>query len=326
MKSTIPILTLSSAGRSLTAVLGGVAILLGACSTNPTTGRSQLDLLSKSDEIKMGVDSKPEMLKEYGGEVSNAEARAYVSNLGHKLAAQTEGDNPGLPWEFTLLNSDVINAFALPGGKVFVSKGLATKMTNEAQLAGVLGHEIGHVTARHINDKIARQTGASIGLSVVGAVIGGGGDLVTGLAGQAVQISLLTYDRGQETEADTLGMRYMVKCYYNPIGQLQVMEILKKEAGAGGKQPEFLSTHPLPESRIQAIQKLLDTEYKYTQNNPQYALNAESFKTQFLPKLAAMAHQDGLAAAGIGAVVEDDGNPYPFLPDLRMLGVAAFVD
>jgi len=301
-----------------TMALAMLASALGACSTNPTTGRSQFDILSRDDEIKMGVNSKPEMVKEYGGEVKNADARAYVTNLGTQLAAHTEGDNPSLPWEFTLLDSEVINAFALPGGKVFVSKGLAIKMTNEAQLAGVLGHEIGHVTARHINDKVARQAGASLGTSILAAVIGGGGDAIGGLAG----VGLLSFDRNQENEADTLGMRYMVKCFYNPIGQLQVMEILKKEAGTPN-QPEFLSTHPIPDTRIKRIQQIIETDYKYTQNNPEYKLNAEQFKTQFLPKLAALQHEDSLAAAGIGARVETDSNPFPLMPDWRMMSVAA---
>lgn len=299
---------------------GVAALVIGACSTNPTTGRTQLDMLSREDEIKMGIDSKPEMLKEYGGEVPNADARAYVTNLGKQLAAQTEGDNPSLPWEFTLLNSDVINAFALPGGKVFVSKGLAIKMTNEAQLAGVLGHEVGHVTARHINERVTRQAGASVGITILSAVIGGGGDAISGLAGQAVQVTLLSFDRDQENEADTLGMRYMVKIFYNPIGQLQVMEILKREAGTPN-QPEFLSTHPIPDTRIKRIQQIIETDYKFTQNNPQFKLNAEQFKTQFLPKLAALVREDALASAGIGTAVQDDGNPFPLLPDVRMLGV-----
>ena len=304
-----------------TLAAASLTIGLAACSTNPTTGRSQLNMLSREDEIKMGVDSKPEMLTEYGGEVPNPDARAYVTNLGKQLAAFTEGDNPSLPWEFTLLNSDVINAFALPGGKVFVSKGLAIKMTNEAQMAGVLGHEIGHVTARHINERVTRQAGASVGITVLSAVIGGGGDAISGLAGQAVQVTLLSFDRDQENEADSLGMRYMVKAFYNPIGQLQVMEILKKEAGTPN-QPEFLSTHPIPDTRIKRIQQIIETDYKFTQNNPQYKLNAEQFKTQFLPKLAALVQEDALASAGIGTHVEDDGNPFPLMPDWRMMGVA----
>lgn len=311
-----------SALRSFWMLAGAMlSLTLGACSTNPTTGRSQLNMLSRDDEIKMGVDAKPEMLTEYGGEVPNAEARAYVTNLGKQLAAFTEGDNPSLPWEFSLLNSEVINAFALPGGKVFVSKGLAIKMTNEAQLAGVLGHEIGHVTARHINERVTRQAGASVGITILSAVIGGGGDAISGLAGQAVQVTLLSFDRDQENEADSLGMRYMVKAFYNPIGQLQVMEILKKEAGTPN-QPEFLSTHPIPDTRIKRIQQIIETDYKYTQNNPQYKLNAEQFKTQFLPKLAALVQQDTLASAGIGTQVQDDGNPFPLMPDWRMLGAA----
>ena len=98
------------------------------------------------------------------------------------------------------------------------------------------------------------------------------------------------------------------------------MEILKKEAG-GSNQPEFLSTHPIPDTRIKRIQQIIDTQYKYTQNNAQYKLNAEQFQTQFLPKLAALEHRDNLAAAGFGAVIEDDPNPFPFMPDWRAMGL-----
>ncbi|HEX8875249.1 MAG TPA: M48 family metallopeptidase [Phycisphaerales bacterium] len=293
---------------------------LGACSTNPTTGRSQLNLLSRDDEVRLGTDARPQMLQEYGGEVKNAELRNYVIEIGKKLAAQTEADNPSLPWEFALLDSDVINAFAIPGGKVFVSRGLAAKMTNEAQMAGVLGHEIGHVTARHINEKMTRTTFANAGLGIIGAAIGGGGDAVTGLAGQAVQLSLLSYDRGQESEADELGMRYMTKVGYNPAGQLQVMQILKAAAGSG-KQPEFLSTHPLPDTRIKRIQELLATKYKDTQNNPAFKTGEAEFKARFLSKLAAIEQQERLADAGIGRVVPPEFNPFPYLPDMRMTAV-----
>lgn len=293
---------------------------LGACSTNPTTGRSQLNLLSRDDEVRLGTDARPQMLQEYGGEVKNAELRNYVIEIGKKLAAQTEADNPSLPWEFALLDSDVINAFAIPGGKVFVSRGLAARMTNEAQMAGVLGHEIGHVTARHINEKMTRSTLANAGLGIIGAAIGGGGDAVTGLAGQAVQLSLLSYDRGQESEADELGMRYMTKVGYNPIGQLQLMQILKAAAG-GERPPEFMSTHPLPETRIKRIEELLATRYKDTQNNPAFKTGEAEFKARFLSKLAALEQQERLADAGIGRVVPPEFNPFPYLPDMRMTAV-----
>src|SRR5882724_635694 len=105
----------------------------------------------------MGAEATPQISKQYGGPVKNAAVQQYVAELGKNLAATTEKDNPKLPWEFTLLDSDVINAFSLPGGKVFFSRGLAVKLQNEAQMAAVLGHEIGHVTARHINDQMTHE-------------------------------------------------------------------------------------------------------------------------------------------------------------------------
>ncbi len=307
-------------GRLSCVVLAFASMGLGACSTNPTTGRSQLNLLSREDEVRLGTDARPQMLNEYGGEVKSEELRNYVIEIGRKLAAQTEGDNPTLPWEFALLDSDVINAFAIPGGKVFVSRGLAARMTNEAQMAGVLGHEIGHVTARHINEKMTRSTLANAGLGIIGVAIGAGGDAIAGLADQAVQLTLLSYDRGQESEADELGMRYMTKVGYNPIGQLQLMQILKAAAGEG-KQPEFMSTHPLPDTRIKRIEELLATRYKDTQNNPAFKIGESEFKSRFLSKLAAVQQQERLADAGIGRVVPMEFNPFPYMPDLRMAAV-----
>lgn len=278
-----------AAVRVLVTGLLGLAFLTG-CETNKTTGRSQFVMMSWQEEISLGTQAKPEMLKEYGGEIKKAELRQYVTSIGNTLAKTTAQDDPGLanlPWEFTLLDSPVINAFALPGGKVFFSLGLAKLMTNEAQMAGVLGHEIGHVTARHSNERFSRASGASVGLGVLGAVLGGsgGGAQLGDLAGQAVQISLMSYSRDQESESDTLGMRYMVRSNYDPIAQSQVMEILKQASG-GAKQPEWLSTHPLPETRIQRCREIVQRDYAYTQNNPQYQLKTNEFKAQFLSKLA----------------------------------------
>ncbi len=269
----------------------GLLMLVG-CTTNPTTGRSQFNALSRSDEIAMGVQAMPSMLKEYGGKVAQQDLQDYVSSIGKKMAAQTEGDAPSLPWEFTLLDSDVINAFALPGGKVFISRGLAERMTNEAQLAGVLGHEIGHVTARHINDQIARETGANIFAQVVGAVAGEAGGAVAQAAPVVINVGgnavLLKYSRDQESEADALGMRYMTKVGYNPIAQRQVMEILQKASKAeGGPGGEFFATHPYPETRIKRITILLEKDYAYTQNNPKFSLYEADFKAKFLSKVHA---------------------------------------
>lgn len=288
MNATTP--TRPARAATFTRITGSLAsaallLTLAACSTNPTTGKSQFNALSRDEEIQMGSENMPQMIQEYGGEVPNPDLRAYVTEVGSKMAAVTESDYPSLPWQFTLLNSEVINAFAMPGGKVFMSVGLMAEMTNEAQLAGVLGHEIGHVTARHINDQIANQTGFQIGASVASIFIpeGAAGAAV----GQAITVGgqtiLLKYGRNQESESDSLGMRYMSKVGYDPKGQLQVMQILARVAGEGGGS-EFFSTHPLPSTRIDRIQKLLDTEYKHTQNNPQYQLKEAEFKQRFLSK------------------------------------------
>ncbi len=293
------------APRALPAFMAALAAaaVLPACSTNPTTGRSQFNALSREEEIAMGTEAQPELTKEYGGEVQNADLQQYVARIGNSLAQQTEGDFPSLPWEFTLLDSDVINAFALPGGKVFMSRGLAEKMTNEAQLAGVLGHEVGHVTARHINDRIAQQIGVGVLTTAAGVAIGAtsdddlvryGAPIAFGVGGQLV---LLSYSRSQELESDRLGVRYMTKVGYDPRGQLQVMEILDEAAGTD-RAASFFATHPDPKARIQQIEKLLQGEYAFTQNNPQFSLKEREFREQFLARLPARAAQPKADASG----------------------------
>lgn len=264
--------------------------LLGACSTNPATGRSQLNLLSRTEEIQIGQEAAPELTIAYGGEVPSQELQAYVTQIGMDLAAQTEADFPSLPWSFTFLNTDVINAFALPGGQVFITRGLVERMDNEAQLAGVLGHEIAHVTARHANNRLSRQLGLSVAAAIGGAVIGDDEDmqlLVNGLVTGA-GVYALTFDRGQESESDLLGMRYMVKAGYDPAAHLRVMQILA-EASEGPRQPEWLSTHPLPETRIEQIQELLSDEFQPFVNSPEYNLYRERFQSTMLSGLSALA-------------------------------------
>jgi predicted Zn-dependent protease len=286
---------------SLGALAGGLALSAVAtgCTTNPTTGRSQFNALSLQEEIAIGTQGKPEMIREYGGEVARAELRQYVAEVGMRLVETTAQDDPTLlelPWEFTLLNSDVVNAFALPGGKVFMSRGLAQMMSNEAQLAGVLGHEIGHVTARHVNDRYARQMGAQIGVGLLGVLLGGttgGGDLAN-IAGNVAQLSLVSYDRAQEIESDALGMRYMARAGYNPAGQKQVMQLLAGLA-KGQARNDITSTHPHPEERIEVIERALQSEYASTQNNPEFQLGEDRFRQRFLSKLT-LAYPDAGAS------------------------------
>jgi predicted Zn-dependent protease len=276
------------------AAISAVATLAG-CSTNAATGRSQLTGYSREQEIQLGTSAMPSMINEYGGKVNSAAIQSYVTGIGHNLSTKTESDNPSLPWEFTLLDSAEINAFAMPGGKVFVARGLVERMTNEAQLAGVIGHEIGHVTARHISEQIGKQTGVQIGAAILGAAATAAAGERHQAAGEAAGVAIavggqlvtLKFSRDQEAEADHLGLRYMSRLNYNPVAMDQVMAILQEAMGSG-RQPELLATHPDPANRRKNIQAELRTTYKATQNNPQYVLNESQFRTQCLTPLKAL--------------------------------------
>ena len=259
--------------RNIFLFLIAFTFFAAGCSVNPATGRRQFDMLSSEEEVALGEQAMPELVKEYGGEIESAALRDYVTGVGMKMAKYTEEDAPNLPWEFTVLDSDVINAFALPGGKVFISRGLMEHFSNEAQLAGVLGHEIGHVTAQHIDERISQAMGIEVLAQVASAAAGNEGvwaqavPVIVGLGGQGY---LLKFGRDQERESDVLGMRYMVAAGYDPHGMYEVMEILATASEGNNMPPEFLSTHPHPETRLKTITELLEGEYAYTQNNPDF--------------------------------------------------------
>jgi predicted Zn-dependent protease len=266
------------------------APFLSGCTTNPATGKSILSLLSPQQEAALGAEAAPQFTEQFGGAVENEALASYVRGIGEKMAKETESYFPDLPWEFTLLDSPVVNAFALPGGKVFFSRGLAEKLTTEAQMAGVMGHEIGHVTAQHGNQRISQAQIANISLAI-GAVAVGVADESSalhkygqyGIPALAIggNLVLLKYGRSQELEADRLGMRYMSSVGYDPKGQLEVMQVLAS-LSQGSSQPEFLSTHPDPEARVAQIQELLKTEYASTQGNDQFKEYKERYENQFL--------------------------------------------
>ncbi len=273
--------------------LGGalfVSAQLG-CSTNPATGRSQLNLMTRSQEIALGEEAKSQLTGEYGGSIGDASIHNYFSGIGRELSTQTESDFSSLPWEFTLLDSDVLNAFALPGGKVFVSRGLAEKMDSEAELAFVMGHEVGHVTARHVNERISKQILASGAVAAVGIgaqmsdsdVIRLGLPAVVGVGAGAY---LLKFGRDQESEADALGMRYMERSGYNPYGAYEAMGILAAEAGNAQRQPEFLSTHPYPETRLRQIQQRLQKQYPNALQDKKTRTFPGRYQSSMLSRLA----------------------------------------
>lgn len=274
--------------RLAVAALAALAALpFGGCAKNAATGRTQLNFLSRDDEIALGREAAPELVASYGGEIPDAQVAQYVQSVGMRLAEGVEEDYRGLPWKFTLLNSTVINAFALPGGQVFISRELASRFANEAELAGVLGHEIGHVTAEHAD----RSIGTQLGLQVValGVSILVGNDTALQLASQAVVtgagVYALTFSRDQETEADRLGMRYMTQAGYDPSAMLSVMQVLAA-ASEGNAQWEILSTHPAPESRIKDIRKLLQRKkFREAAEGSAHQLYTERYQQQLLEPL-----------------------------------------
>ena len=265
---------------------------LTGCVTNPATGKQSLNLISEEREIAIGAEAEPQFIQENGGLVESQRVRDYVTRLGMELAAVSE--RPHLPWSFNVLNSDVINAFALPGGKVFISRGLIEKMTNEAQLAGVLGHEVGHVTAQHVNARMSQALiiqGIAVGATVAGEVADDDTLRVLGVgAGVGGGVYLLKFGRDQESESDELGVRYMTRLGYNPWGQVQVMQILKEAQGGGGG-PEFFATHPLPQTRIDRLQRLIAQQYP---NAPHSDSNNDAYGTGGTYRFDATSFQDNV--------------------------------
>ena len=219
---------------------------------NPYTGRVQNIDMTADQEIAIGLQSAPEIAKQHGGLYQDQRFQTLVDAVGGKLVQNSIARETPYDYEFHLLADDnTINAFALPGGQIFITYALF-KQLNEAQLAGVLGHEIGHVIGRHSAERIAETNfwktvtmGASVGADAGGIVSGIG------------QNTLLTNGRDDELESDELGVLFMIQSGYNPEEMVEVMRILKEAAGPN-RVPEFQSTHPDPDNRIEKIQKAIE--------------------------------------------------------------------
>lgn len=275
--------------RRLILLLLLAVVAWAGCTTNPATGKKQLNVLSPEDEVRLGTEAAPQFLEEYGGELPSEKVNRYVRRIGKRLARRSE--RPDLPWKFYVVDSKVINAFALPGGKVFISRGLLEKLDNEAQLAGVLGHEVGHVTAKHINDRMTQALGVQLVTMGFGVATRTRDENWLKVLGVGTQVGgtlyLLRFSRDQEIESDELGVRYMSALGYNPVGQLQVMRILHREsakAGQGGG-PQWMSTHPLPETRIENLDQLIRDEYPCYDDPARYQMFRDRFQNKALAEL-----------------------------------------
>ncbi|WP_411030346.1 M48 family metalloprotease [Spongiimicrobium sp. 3-5] len=219
---------------------------------NPYTGRVQNINMTSEEEIAIGLQSAPEIAQQHGGLYPDERMQSLVDAVGNKLINNSIARETPYKYDFHLLADDrTINAFALPGGQVFITYALFSQL-NEAQLAGVLGHEIGHVIGRHSAERIAESNfwrTISMGASV-GADAGG-------IVGSIGQNTLLKNGRGDELESDELGVLFMIQSGYEPMEMIKVMEILKAAAGPN-RAPEFQSTHPDPENRIQKIKEAIE--------------------------------------------------------------------
>jgi predicted Zn-dependent protease len=246
--------------RTVLALLGAALVAgpIGGCARNPVTGKSELSLVSEGQEIQMGQQAAQEVAQTIGY-VENPGLQAYVADIGKRMAAKSE--RPNLPWEFHVVNDGAVNAFALPGGFIYVTRGLLAHMNSEAELATVLGHEVGHVTARHSVQQISKAQLATLGLGI-GSILSSDVARFAGLASQGLGVLFLKYGRDAENQADQLGFKYALALNYDVREMANVFQTLNRASqvgGGGGRLPEWLSTHPNPENRVKNTEARLDT-------------------------------------------------------------------
>jgi predicted Zn-dependent protease len=250
------------------------ALLLAGCGTNvvnPVTGKAERTVMSEAAELAEGQKGHEAVLKEYTP-YADPKVQAYVNDLGQRLAKQSHRAN--LSWHFTVLDSPEINAFALPGGYVYVTRGIMAYMDSEADLAGVMGHEIGHVTARHGAQRATKQQDAGLGVlaaSVLGAVLEakgmkGAGKIASDVSQNVAAGYVANYSREQESQADGLGAQYLAATHYNPANMVDVIKVLKNQeqfaadrAKAEGRPApsgaNWLSSHPSNDKRLSDIRQ-----------------------------------------------------------------------
>jgi predicted Zn-dependent protease len=231
-------------------------ILISACAVNPVTGRKQMVMMSEQQEIAMGKEADPQVLA-FFGLYNDPQLQKFISEKGQAMAAISH--RPELAYEFKIVDSPVINAFALPGGYVYFTRGIMAHFNNEAQFAGVLGHEIGHITARH---SVIQQRNAMLGqLGIIAGVI-----LVPELAdfveplSAGMQLAMMSFGRDDERQSDKLGVEYSSRIGYDAAEMAKFFETLEREQASSGNAdiPEFLSTHPSPGERNTTVAKLAE--------------------------------------------------------------------
>ena len=234
------------------------SLLLAACATNPVSGKTELSLIPEAQEIAIGREEATKVIATIGL-YPKPEVQKYVSDLG--LAIAKESERPRLPWQFAVLDDPAVNAFALPGGPIFPTRGILTYMNSEAQLASVLGHEIGHVAAKHSVNQMSKAQLATIGLGI--------GTLIypemqkyglDQIAGAGLGLLFMKFGRDDERQSDALGFNYMLQRGYDPREMAAMFATLDRYGAIAGASdvPEWASTHPAPENRVSATMERVD--------------------------------------------------------------------
>jgi predicted Zn-dependent protease len=235
-----------------TALFTALAVTLVACATNPATGDKEFSLMSEAQEVQLGQEMDGQVKREMGA-YNDAELQRYVSQVGQRLARASE--RPNLPWQFSVIDEPAVNAFALPGGYIYITRGILAFLHDEEQMAGVLGHEIGHVTARHSAQQYTKATSAGLGLTLLSIFVPEARPL-QGAAETALGVLFLKYGRDDELQADRLGAQYTAKTGWDPrgvAGMLRTLERLDVASGSRKGVPNWLSTHPAPGDRVQQV-------------------------------------------------------------------------
>lgn len=236
-------------------ILGLFFCLFVGCAVNPITGKEELMLFPEEQDIAIGRQYAPEIEKQMGGTISDPVLQSYVNYVGQNIARVSH--RPYLEYSFVALNDKSINALALPGGYVFITKGMLEKLDSEAQLAAILSHEIAHIVARDVSNAMSKQIGISLLVSAITSEKTPRS--VSTIADLTQQVIGLRFSRKDEQEADLGGLGYMVAAGYNPYGMVETMQMLQNLHQA--RPIEFLSSHPSPENRIEYLTQAIQTKY-----------------------------------------------------------------
>jgi predicted Zn-dependent protease len=239
-------------------LLSGLLLVLAAgCAVNPITGDEELMFFPESEDIEIGRKYAPEIEKQMGGRLKDDTLQNYVNSVGQRVAVVSH--KPNLEYHFTALDHDSVNAFALPGGHLFITSGMLKKLDTEAQLAGILAHEVVHVVARDTANAMSNQIGFSLlFMAAASARAPSGAMRVADVAGKVIG---LKYSRTDERQADLAGVDYMIRAGYNPYAMAETMRMLQNEPGQ--RPSEFFSSHPAPENREEYLTRKIRKKQIY---------------------------------------------------------------